>query len=651
MPAAPVFAATNQPPVIQNPGDKTVAQGSTLTVTLSASDPEGDSFTISSVTAPINSSFNPSTRAFTFTPSQSQSGMYTATFRAVDSTGASSQMSFTINVTTGSGGTGNRAPVWSQVGSQTAYVNQTFQLYVSASDPDGDALTYSAFNLPPNASFNASNRLFQWTPNSSQTGTYSVTFRVFDGVNTSDMTVQIMVQGTGSATQAPIWNQIGSQTAYVNQTLQFYVSAYDNAGNNISYNAINYPSNSSFNASNRLFTFTPSQSQAGTAHTVTFRASNSYSSTDMNVYITVANISGCTYGNCGFNRPPVLNQIGSQSVQPGQVLQFTISAYDPDGDYLTYSAFNLPSGAAFQSASRVFSWIPTSSQTGTYSVTFRVYDSITSADMIVPITVGSSGINYGGAIGAPTFTAFNPPTTAYEGQLYLYTVTATSPGGGSLTYRLAQAPEGMSIHQTLGTILWVPSYAQGRAAPYLVTVAAANSYGETQQSYYVTVQNVPTGGTVVVSTPPPAPAPITISDIRVQADAQGNIFVYWTTNRLTIGRVIFDTASEADRTSGFSYANATPDETVAATDHAANLGRLQENVTYYFRVAAKDNGTTKVSSERALIKVPSGEVAEGGATVGTALGDFFSKPWVLPFIIIVIAVFVIVAILRTRRPQ
>ena len=58
------------------------------------------------------------------------------------------------------------------------------------------------------------------------------------------------------------------------------------------------------------------------------------------------------------NSPPVLTAIGSKTINEGTNLSFTLSATDPDGDSLTYSATGLPSGAIFNAATRTFTWTP-----------------------------------------------------------------------------------------------------------------------------------------------------------------------------------------------------------------------------------------------------------------------------------------------------
>ncbi len=87
------------------------------------------------------------------------------------------------------------------------------------------------------------------------------------------------------------------------------------------------------------------------------------------------------------NRPPVLNPIGAKSVNEGEPLQFTISATDPDGDPLTYSASNLPQGASFDSGTQTFPWTPRYDQAGVYTVHFEVTDGELTDTEDITITV------------------------------------------------------------------------------------------------------------------------------------------------------------------------------------------------------------------------------------------------------------------------
>ena len=74
-------------------------------------------------------------------------------------------------------------------------------------------------------------------------------------------------------------------------------------------------------------------------------------------------------------------------VVEGQALEFTVTATDPEGDPLTFSAYNLPEGASFDAETGTFSWTPRYDQAGVYVVRFEVSDGEFSDFEDVTITV------------------------------------------------------------------------------------------------------------------------------------------------------------------------------------------------------------------------------------------------------------------------
>ncbi len=83
--------------------------------------------------------------------------------------------------------------------------------------------------------------------------------------------------------------------------------------------------------------------------------------------------------------------------QPEGSPKLQVTASDPDGDVLTYSASNLPTGASFDPVTQQFTWSPAYNQVGNYTVTFRVSDGTLSASRDVTFT--AIKVNY-----APYFT-------------------------------------------------------------------------------------------------------------------------------------------------------------------------------------------------------------------------------------------------------
>jgi hypothetical protein len=102
---------------------------------------------------------------------------------------------------------------------------------------------------------------------------------------------------------------------------------------------------------------------------------------------------------------PVLNSIGNKTVKAGASLAFQVTATDADADPLTFSASNLPSGAAFDQLTHTFSWVPTAAQTGVYSwIVFSVSDgSLTASETItIKVNSASKGSPGGGQGGGST---------------------------------------------------------------------------------------------------------------------------------------------------------------------------------------------------------------------------------------------------------
>jgi len=91
------------------------------------------------------------------------------------------------------------APVLGSIGAKDVDEGSALIFTTSASDVDGDSLTYSAGNLPEGASFNTATGAFSWTPADGEAGTYVVTFEVTDGYISDSEAVTITVNDGNNA--------------------------------------------------------------------------------------------------------------------------------------------------------------------------------------------------------------------------------------------------------------------------------------------------------------------------------------------------------------------------------------------------------------------------------------------------------------------
>lgn len=212
-----------------------------------------------------------------------------------------------------------------------------------------------------------------------------------------------------------------------------------------------------------------SVSTSGTMATISLTAGGSTGRLDLNlsnVVISDANSNAASYTitdtSVLIDTAPVLTQIGAKSVDEETALTFTVSASDADGDSLTYSASNLPAGASFNTATRVFTWTPADGQAGTYSVTFEVTDSYLTDSESVTITVNE--VDH-----APVITAFVPANNAVfdETDTITIDVTTSDVDGQALSYTIKI--DGV-ICSTSSNYIWNTDYSSAGSHTILVTV-------------------------------------------------------------------------------------------------------------------------------------------------------------------------------------
>jgi hypothetical protein len=87
---------------------------------------------------------------------------------------------------------------------------------------------------------------------------------------------------------------------------------------------------------------------------------------------------------------------------------------------------------------------------------------------------------------APNFTS-TPGTSASEGQIYSYAITATDPAGGGVSFALTSGPSNATI--TGSTLSWTPSHPQSRVANSFTITATTTEHATAMQTFSVT----PTG--------------------------------------------------------------------------------------------------------------------------------------------------------------
>ena len=444
-----------------------------------------------------NDPLNGHSPAYNITAGLDSSMFMIASDNQLNMTSAVAKESYQVNVTsTGDFGTGNhrvlnvtvrgaanQPPELAAIGAKSVDELVELSFTAAATDTDagdGDALTFSLDpGAPEGASINSTSGAFTWTPSESQDGSYTVTVRVSDGTDSDSEDVTITVN---EVNVAPVLAAIGNKTVTAGNSLTFAASATDAdiIGGTPDTKAFSLgagaPANATITAGGS-FSWTPTAAQAG-SHDVTVTVTDGGDLTDSEqITVTVS---------AAPNDAPILTAIGGKSVDELVELSFTAAATDTDagdGDALTFSLDpGAPEGASINSTSGAFTWTPSESQDGSYTVTVRVSDGTDSDSEDVTITVNEVNV-------APVLAAIgNKTVTAGNSLTFAASATDADIIGGTPDTKAFSLGAGAPANATItagGSFSWIPTAAQ--AGSHDVTVTVTDGGGGATDSEQITV--------------------------------------------------------------------------------------------------------------------------------------------------------------------
>jgi len=369
----------NEAPVLEFVGDKLAVFDDLFELTMRASDLDQEPLTFSVTGLPDAAILTPGnvygTATLNWTPAPADLGTYTVTFEVVDGGNgnaalvASGSEAITLIVREA-----NAAPALVSPGNQTVAEGDALTLELSATDPDGDVLTYSAAGLPSGAVLDPIAGILTWTPTLLQAGLYEdVVLSVSDGQGSSSQTIAIEVSNTNMAPQLVSLPVLAGREGTL---LEYTIVGADFDSDALVFAVVaGMPSGARFDNYTGQFSWTPGYEQAGT-HSLTLAVYDPEGLSDTaQVELRIANV----------NRAPTV-QTSDHWATLGQTLQFFVTASDPDADdVLSYSAHELPEGASFDASTGEFLWTPGPAQAGDYVLVLRVSDGTASASQAILI--------------------------------------------------------------------------------------------------------------------------------------------------------------------------------------------------------------------------------------------------------------------------
>ena len=270
----------NVPPGITSEPPTTATVGVAYSYAVLATDIDNDPLTYSLTTAPAGMTIDPATGLIRWTPTAGQASPNSVAVLVSDGQGGTATQTFTVVVT-------NQAPIRPPVITSsppfTATVGALYQYAVTATDPQGSALTYALTAAPPGMTIDPASGLIAWTPQAGQAGSPTVTVtaaNVGGAAATQTFSVRVTVN------HPPVINSSAPLSVTAGLAYRYDVQATDPDGDPMTYTLVAGPAGMSIDAFGRL-TWPTSTANIGTQHVSIAVADNHGASTSPSFDVNV----------------------------------------------------------------------------------------------------------------------------------------------------------------------------------------------------------------------------------------------------------------------------------------------------------------------------------------------------------------------------
>jgi hypothetical protein len=374
----------NRPPILGALADKTVVEGSLLTFTATASDPDVPANTLRfslGAGAPANASIDPVTGVFAWTPREDQGpGTYTIAVTVSDS-GSADPEKPTLSDTRTFQATvieKNERPVIGQVANRTVPEGVLLAFAIAATDVDlpPNGLKYALTGvLPAGAAIDSANGAFTWTPAENQgPGLYEVTVTVTDSgsadpSNPTLMASQVFWLTVEEVNVRPVLTLPADQTIDELTTLEMVATATDSdlPRNRLTFSLVAPPAGATIDANTGAIRWVTDETTGPGLVTLTVRVVDDGTpalDATGSFRVTVREV----------NVAPKLDPMARRTVHAGQTLAIPASATDADlpKNTLTFSLVApVPADATIDPVTGLIQWPATVGRVGG-TFTFRV---------------------------------------------------------------------------------------------------------------------------------------------------------------------------------------------------------------------------------------------------------------------------------------
>ncbi len=418
---------TNTAPTISGTPAASVDVGAAYSFRPTAADADGNTLRFSISNRPSWASFSTSSGTLSGTPATANIGNFANIVISVSDGVASTALpAFAISVK----GPNNNAPAIGGTPMTSVQAGQAYSFQPTATDADGDALTWSIQNKPSWATFSASSGRLTGTPAASNVGSFAnIVISVSDG-KASRSLAAFAITVAAAANRTPTISGSPATTATVGTAYSFQPTAADaDSSDTLGFSIQNKPGWATFTASTGRLSGTPTA--AGSFSNIIISVSDGKASASLTAFaITVS--SGSTPPPPS-NGAPTISGTPATSVAVNASYSFQPTASDPEGATLAYSISNKPGWATFSTTTGRLSGTPTAAGT-TSNIVIGVSDGSNS----VSLPAFSIAVNSAPATGSATL-SWVAPTQNTDGTSL----------GNLAGYRIVYGTSSSALNQTI----------------------------------------------------------------------------------------------------------------------------------------------------------------------------------------------------------
>ena len=491
----PQVEPSNQPPEVSGTPAATATVGQAYSFTPDATDADKNDFLEFSITnKPAWATFSDETGALTGTPAAAHVGeSEEITIIVTDGKETRAIGPFTIVVNSVSApppSPSNGAPTITGTPPGSVIVDQQYRFQPTYADPDGDRLRYSISNRPAWATFSTASGVLIGTPRPGNVGTYSnIVISVNDGSVTTS-TARFAIQVQGPLNTAPSITGSPTTTVQATQAYSFQPAGSDPDSDTLTYSIVNRPTWATFNTTTGRLSGTPAAANVGTYSNIVITVSDGRASAALNAFSIVVSAPA--------NRAPTITGSPATSVTAGSSYSFTPSAADGDRDTLGFTIRNLPSWAAFDTATGRLSGTPAATVSGTFAnIVISVSDGRLSASLPAFTVRVNEPDNH-----TPTIRG-TPGTSVTAGTAYSFQPTGADADGDTLTYSIQNMPSWANFNTSNGRLSGTPGTGNAGSFSNIIISVSDGDNTASLPSFGITVSQAAANGSAVLSWTPP----------------------------------------------------------------------------------------------------------------------------------------------------